>query len=64
MELSYAFKQLCRQADEAILQFIQKGTQLAPMQWPSQLTKVSKKNTTQTIINNLVKATPYLFSSE
>lgn len=41
MDLCYKYKQICRQADEAILQYIQNDEPLEPIPWPSKLTKVS-----------------------
>ncbi|KAJ8734805.1 hypothetical protein PYW08_014055 [Mythimna loreyi] len=40
MELSYDFKNFCRQADEHILQFIQNATPMTPMSWPQSLLKI------------------------
>lgn len=40
MELSYDFKNFCRQADEHILQFIQNATPITPMNWPQSLLKL------------------------
>ncbi|XP_048481658.1 nucleolar protein dao-5 [Plutella xylostella] len=47
MDLCYKYKQICRQADEAILQYIQNDEPLDPIPWPSKLTKllVSPKRT-------------------
>ncbi|KAJ8734007.1 hypothetical protein PYW07_014558 [Mythimna separata] len=39
MEISYDFKNFCRQADEHILQFIQNATPMTPMTWPQSLLK-------------------------
>ncbi|KAJ0181210.1 hypothetical protein K1T71_003295 [Dendrolimus kikuchii] len=40
MDVTYEFKQMCRQADENILQFVQKGTALDTIQWPAVLTEL------------------------
>lgn len=40
MDISYEFKQICRQADETILEFIQTGTPLEAVTWPPILSKV------------------------
>lgn len=41
MDLSFGFKQICRQADQNILHFVQNGTTIEPLTWPSLLNKVS-----------------------
>ncbi|XP_026727364.1 RE1-silencing transcription factor-like isoform X2 [Trichoplusia ni] len=40
MDLSYEFKNMCRQADEHILQYVQNGIPLTPMTWSASLSKV------------------------
>ncbi|CAH0699009.1 unnamed protein product [Spodoptera exigua] len=40
MELCYDFKQVCRQADEHILQYVQNATPLSAMSWPQSLVKI------------------------
>lgn len=40
MDISYEFKQLCRQADENVLEFIQSGTDLNSVSWPASLKKL------------------------
>lgn len=41
MDVTYEFKQICRQADENILQFVQIGKPLNSVQWPNILTEVN-----------------------
>ncbi|XP_053601420.1 zinc finger protein pita-like isoform X2 [Plodia interpunctella] len=43
MDMCYEYKQICRQADETILQYIQNGSTLETVPWPSQLIKVLPK---------------------
>ncbi|CAB3237286.1 unnamed protein product [Arctia plantaginis] len=40
MDISYEYKQMCRQADENVLQYIQSGTDLNSVSWPSSLQKL------------------------
>ncbi|XP_049887330.1 RE1-silencing transcription factor-like isoform X2 [Pectinophora gossypiella] len=41
MDIFFDFKKICRDADETILQYIQKGTNLEPIFWPPALVKLS-----------------------
>lgn len=40
MSISYQFKKMCRQGDENIMQYVQKGQALQPVHWPLRLKKV------------------------
>ncbi|XP_013195035.2 RE1-silencing transcription factor isoform X4 [Amyelois transitella] len=40
MDICYEYKQICRHADETILQYIQNGRSLESVPWPSQLKKL------------------------
>ncbi|KAM3966709.1 uncharacterized protein ACR2FA_012252 [Aphomia sociella] len=40
MEICYEYKQICHQTDETILNFIQNGTAMENIPWPSQLNKL------------------------
>lgn len=41
MGISYQFKQLCRQSDEAILKYLQTGERITPIEWPQKLYTVN-----------------------
>ncbi|GBP88385.1 Zinc finger protein 112 [Eumeta japonica] len=45
MDASYHFKQICRQAEESIMQFLENGEPLEPVTWPSKLLKLFPSNT-------------------
>lgn len=40
MDMTYEYKQICRHADEKILQFVQNGTSLTPVPWAPSLLKM------------------------
>ncbi|XP_026763973.2 DNA ligase 1-like [Galleria mellonella] len=69
MDICYEFKQLCHQTDETILNYIQNGTPMESIAWPSQLTKLYKSAKTilkEPVINSIVEggATVHVTSQE
>ncbi|XP_059048978.1 RE1-silencing transcription factor-like isoform X1 [Achroia grisella] len=45
MDICYEYKQICHQTDETILNYVQSGTPMENMAWPSQLNKLYKSFT-------------------
>lgn len=45
MDQSYRFKQICKQGDEALRQYITQGDLRGPIEWPLDMLKVINNST-------------------
>ncbi|XP_026323793.1 proteoglycan 4-like isoform X4 [Hyposmocoma kahamanoa] len=55
MELFYEFKQICRRADASILSYLQTGTPLEPISWPSSLVKLFRQGVKPKVVKTVVE---------
>ncbi|XP_045508674.1 RE1-silencing transcription factor-like isoform X2 [Colias croceus] len=56
MNIFHDFKKVCRQADEAILKYIQNGTALQAMSWPRQLLKLHSNSKKESVVKTVVES--------
>ncbi|CAK1599867.1 unnamed protein product [Parnassius mnemosyne] len=55
MDLFYKYKQICRQSDENILQYIQNGTPLESVPWPPSLIQAYQNSVKNEVVKTVVE---------